>query len=71
MALWRAHPSMVSECDLILDPQVRAAEKQASRDRDAADLASGVKTREQLWIENTMLPARFMRIDILSIPLPD
>lgn len=32
----------------------RAAEKQASRDRDEADLASGRKTREQLWEENSM-----------------
>jgi hypothetical protein len=30
----------------------RAAEKQASRDQDAADLASGRKTREQLTREN-------------------
>jgi len=31
----------------------RAREKQASRDQDARDLASGHKTREQLKIENS------------------
>jgi hypothetical protein len=39
----------------VLDPAVRAAEKQASRDQDEADLASGKKTREQLRIENSFL----------------
>lgn len=53
------------------DPKARAAEKQASRDRDAADLASGAKTREQLWRENTLLPARLTSFDIRSIPIPD
>lgn len=55
----------------ILDPEVRAAEKQASRDRDAADLASGAKTRAQLWAENTMMPARMTMVDLLSIPVPE
>jgi hypothetical protein len=32
--------------------QARAAEKQASRDQDAADIASGRKTVEQLRVEN-------------------
>lgn len=36
------------------DPAKRAAEKQASRDADARALASGAKTREQLWLENDM-----------------
>lgn len=30
----------------------RACEKQAAREQDAADLASGAKTREQLHAEN-------------------
>ncbi len=37
------------------DPVKRAAEKQASRDQDEADLASGAKTREQLRRENGLL----------------
>ncbi len=49
----------------------RAAEKQASRDQDAADLASGKKTRAQLWRENTFLPAHLTSIDIASIPIPE
>lgn len=53
------------------DPKVRAAEKQASREKDARDLATGVKTREQLWRENTMLPAHVTTIDISKIPIPD
>ena len=53
------------------DPAARAAEKQASRDQDASDLATGVKSRQQLWAENTMLPARLTTVDLLSIPLPD
>ena len=35
------------------NPAERAREKQASRDQDAADLASGRKTREQLKRENS------------------
>ncbi len=38
------------------DPEERAREKRASRDADAAALASGEKTREQLWMENSFLP---------------
>jgi hypothetical protein len=34
------------------DPEERAREKQASRDHDARDLASGNKSREQLRREN-------------------
>lgn len=34
------------------DPRERAREKQASRDSDARDLASGAKSREQLRREN-------------------
>ena len=41
------------ELTLLLDPEERAAEKQASRDKDAADLASGAKTREQLREKNS------------------
>jgi len=36
----------------VFDPAERAREKQASRDRDAADLASGRKSAEQLNREN-------------------
>jgi hypothetical protein len=39
----------------ILDPAERAREKQALRDQDDADLASGKKTPEQLRIENSFL----------------
>jgi hypothetical protein len=38
--------------DYFYDPIARAAEKQASRDADAAALASGEKTVEQLRKEN-------------------
>jgi len=53
------------------DPKKRAAEKQASRDKDAEDLATGRKTREQLWKENTMIPAHETSFDISKIPIPD
>lgn len=45
-----------------LDAKQRAAEKQASRDRDAADLASGRKSREQLRKERSAFafPSRIM-----------
>jgi hypothetical protein len=36
-----------------LAPQVRASEKQRSRDADARALATGVKTREDLRRENS------------------
>lgn len=40
------------------DPDEHARAKQTSRERDAADLASGLKTREQLREENA-----FVRLD--------
>lgn len=54
----------------MIDPEVRAAEKQASREQDAADLASGKKTIEQLRRENTFLSAKnsVIRWD-LTIPM--
>lgn len=36
------------------DPAQRAVEKEASRAADARALASGDKSREQLWRENDM-----------------
>ncbi len=39
-----------------LDPEEWAREKQASRDQDAADIASGRKTVEQVRRENCLLP---------------
>jgi hypothetical protein len=42
----------------------RAAEKQASRDQDAADLASGRKSREQLWRENSFIPEELAKAPI-------
>lgn len=47
----------------------RAAEKQASRDEDARRLAAGEVTREQLWKENTFLPADKTSIDWSKIPI--
>lgn len=43
-----------------------AAIKQESRDRDAADLASGAKTREQLHAENVAFPAHRIRVHLGS-----
>jgi hypothetical protein len=62
---------IVSKGQGTFDSEARAAEKQASRARDAADLASGAKSREQLWAENTMIPARMTSFDIRSVPIPD
>jgi hypothetical protein len=45
----------------------RDAEKQASRDRDAADLASGRKTREQLTVENDM----FAGVESITLRRPN
>jgi hypothetical protein len=42
---------------LTFDPDERAAQKQASRDKDAQDLAEGRKTPEQLREENTLIRA--------------
>lgn len=58
------------ETKAAVNPAARAAEKQASRDQDAEDLASGVKTREQLWAENTFLPVSRTSIDFSKIPIP-
>jgi hypothetical protein len=38
--------------DALYDPKQRAAEKEASRAADARALATGEKSREQLWREN-------------------
>ncbi len=51
------------------DPAARAAEKQASRDADAAALRAGAKTVEQLRSENSFaLPAANATIDYRAIP---
>lgn len=42
----------------------RAKEKQASRDKDEQDLASGIKTRDQLSKENGFLSFPFAVVDI-------
>ncbi len=48
----------------------RAEEKQASRDRDAADIASGAKTAEQVQAWNAFLRAEFgIRIDLKNAPV--
>lgn len=60
-----------SEPVRVFDSAEWAANKQASRDADARALASGVKTREQLWRENTKLPARLTSVDLLAIPIPE
>lgn len=54
----------------IYDPAERAREKQASRDQDVADLASGKKTREQLRRENGMLYGLTLRVDFSKLGLP-
>ena len=41
----------------------RQREKQASRDADAHALASGEKSREQRWRENSFIPPRSMTVD--------
>jgi hypothetical protein len=48
----------------VFDPAARAAEKQASRDRDASMLESGEITREELARKNVFLPAAGTRIDL-------
>ncbi len=45
------------------DPAERAREKQASREQDERDLASGAKTREQLHRENAAFAGLKVRID--------
>lgn len=42
----------------------RTEEKQASRDADAKALATGEKTREDLWRENSFVPAEIARTPI-------
>ncbi len=49
------------------DPVARAAEKQAARDRDEQSLASGAKSREQLWRENSFIRAAGSEIDFASV----
>lgn len=49
------------------DADERAREKQASRDQDAADLASGAKTREQLHAENAAFAG--LRVRVKRYPL--
>ena len=46
------------------DPAERAREKQASRDQDEADLASGRKTREQLRLENSITIGVPLQMDL-------
>jgi hypothetical protein len=46
------------DSDRYFDPKERARQKQASRDQDERDLASGAKTREQLRRENGRIVLR-------------
>ena len=48
------------------DPAERAREKQASRDQDEADLASGRKTEELLRRENSWLGGVRLRVDLVG-----
>ncbi len=48
------------------DPKARAAEKQASRDEDDADLASGAKSRDDLRRENGALAQLRVRPDFAA-----
>lgn len=62
-AAWMADPEFRAEYDAlagVYSPVARAAEKRASRERDARRLASGEVTREQLARENSFLPPEFM-----------
>jgi len=46
------------------DFEERCREKQASRDEDARQLASGEITRDELWKRNTFLSAEHFKIDL-------
>lgn len=48
------------------EPKVRAAEKQASRDEDAAALASGTKSRDDLHRENGVFALLKVRPDFAA-----
>jgi hypothetical protein len=50
----------------LYDPKERAKEKQASRDKDAEDLRSGKKTREDLRKENGMFHGMKLELDLNS-----
>jgi hypothetical protein len=50
------------------DPDARALQKSQSRDSDARALASGEKSREQLWAENSAL---LVELDDLVIDFSD
>lgn len=52
------------------DPRVRNAEKQKSRERDAQDLLSGKRTRDQIQHDNAFIRAEFgLRIDLKNAPV--
>jgi hypothetical protein len=53
-----------------IDPSIRAAEKQASRDQDSLDLAEGRKTSEQLREENRAIRLSGARIDFSASKSP-
>lgn len=57
-------------CDWDWDDE-RALDKQFSRLEDERALATGEKTREQLWKENTFLPALCTTIDFSRIRVPE
>jgi hypothetical protein len=52
------------------DPEARALEKKRLREEDALALASGKKTREQLWAENSAVLVEFdeLVIDFSNCP---
>lgn len=62
------------DCDPSLADELaddRMLDKQISRMEDERALATGEKTREQLWAENTFLPALRTTIDFSKIRVPE
>ncbi len=56
-----SEPLRPSNADGVLDPVARAAEKQASRDADAARLAAGTITPAELARENSFFSCLDLR----------
>jgi hypothetical protein len=50
--------------DSEFDPKERALEKQASRDADEQAFRGGRVGREQLWAQNSAVPASVARVPI-------
>lgn len=67
-AVHRTDQKALAVSPIYYNPDDHAREKQDSRERDARALASGEKSRAQLWAENSAVRGEGSEIDFSDCP---